>query len=61
MKEGQTLYRVDNYKLLTDQKFNYCQKTKYQPSTDTLRIPQLWQFYRYQTYITRLFRLWITQ
>ena len=24
-----------------------------------LRVPQLWQFYRYKTDITRLFRLWI--
>jgi hypothetical protein len=35
-------------------------KTKYQPSTDILRILQLRQFYMYETDITRIFRLWIT-
>jgi len=27
-------------------------KTKYQPTNDILRVPQLWQFYRYETDIT---------
>jgi hypothetical protein len=26
-----------------------------------LKVPQLWRFYRYETCITRLFRLWIAQ
>jgi hypothetical protein len=30
------------------------QKTKYQPATDILRVPQFYRFYRYQMDITRI-------
>jgi len=33
----------------------FCQKTKYHPDTDTLRIHALCEFYRYQMDITRFF------
>ncbi len=32
-------------------------KTKYHPNTDTLRIPQFWQFYRYESNITRILEI----
>jgi len=60
-KAGKLTYLLNVQKGICQAIEEQKQLTELMSSGDILRITQFWQFYRYETDITRLFRLWITQ